>query len=163
MNVQGWIWPLIMARVLFHLYSLITVRNCYKYVWIYMVIELFFIFEFWGMLQSLYCWLLMIVDGECWDVWWLLQYWYMVYCWWLLMMIAEMSLLRIVVMYVCFSIDDWSIIDWVCISYVTLMIVDVCYFTSPILMMVSMFQHLYAGNADDDIALQLIWFLALTC
>ena len=27
------------------------------------------------------------------------------------------------------------------------------------LIMIMMLQHLYAGNADDDLALQMIWFL----
>ena len=31
------------------------------------------------------------------------------------------------------------------------------------LMMMMMSQHLYVGNVDDDLALQMIWFLILTC
>ena len=49
-----------------------------------------------------------------------------------------------------------QLIDLVCISDVTLMIVDIRYFSIPILIMVSTFQHLYVGNADDDLALVVV-------
>ena len=49
-----------------------------------------------------------------------------------------------------------TLIDWVSTSGVTLMIVDECFFGIPIMMMASMFQHLYVCNADDDLVLDVI-------
>ena len=42
------------------------------------------------------------------------------------------------------------------------MTVVTCYSSILTLMMVSMFQHLYVGYVDDDLALVIVEFLALT-
>ena len=158
MNVQGGIWPLIMARVLFHLYSLITVRNCYKYVWRYMVIDFFLYlnFEVCYNRYTVGCWWLLMVNVEMFDYCCSIGILFIVDdCWWWLLR-CRCSVLLWCMFSSVLMIDQ--LIDWVCISDVTLMTVDVCYFSIPIVMILSMFQHLYVGNANDDLELVVAWF-----
>ena len=177
-SVLLYCWLLMTAERLDGCYSIDILIRCLMvvtvllYCWLSMTAE---------KLDGCYSIAILIVD-DWWVAWWLLQYYYTVSSWWLLITERLDDWCSIAILLV---VDDWChawwlfdmmisqlllwcwfvswlVIDWVYISNDTLMIVVAYCFSIPILMMISMFQHLYADYADDALALVVAEFLALT-
>ena len=125
--------------------------------WLLMTIE---------MLNGCYSITILLVGVDWWKAWWLMQYWHTTkmlmidfmlddcLIWWLLSII--------ILLFMGCMFASWSMIDWVCINNDTPIIIVTYYFSIRILVMMSMFQHLYADYVDNALAWVMVESLALT-